>query len=402
MASKDDLTAIELSLSQVERYVRTHRYRGFDPYDALMSPMVQALPGAMAKVAVTQLLVYSPLDVREWLGISPGLNPKALALFISGYRDLLRAGMMDRGQFSLVTGELVDHLKKCRSPGFSNPCWGFDFPWQDITRYSPAGLPTVVVTSFAGNALLDLHEITGDQEVLDLAMGTIDFILNELHVHEDGTGICFSYTPIDHHVVHNANMLAADLLSRAYSVSGRADLLERATRAVDFTVSHQEADGSWAYSIDPASGRKRLQIDFHQGFILDALANFIRFSGTTESRYAGALRRGANFYRERQFDPSGRAYWRLPRKWPADIHHQAQGVATFARLGEKEVATRVARWTVDNMQRPDGAFTFQCFKGLQNCIPYMRWGQAWMFYALARLMAMTKEQDGDRRPPLSK
>jgi hypothetical protein len=185
-------------------------------------------------------------------------------------------------------------------------------------------------------------------------------------------------------------MLAAALLSRAYSVTGRADLLERATRAVDFTVSHQETDGSWAYSIDPTSGRRRLQIDFHQGFILDALADFIRYSKASEGRYATALRRGADFYRDRQFDPSGRAYWRLPREWPADIHHQAQGVASFARLGEKDVATRIARWTAENMQRPDGAFAFQYFKGLQNPIPYMRWGQAWMFYALARLMAVTR------------
>jgi hypothetical protein len=197
-------------------------------------------------------------------------------------------------------------------------------------------------------------------------------------------------------VVHNANVLAAALLARVGARTGQKALVDRAARAVDFTVAHQEEDGSWAYSMDPATGRERRQLDFHQGFVIDALDDFIRYSGRTDGRYVNALRKGATFYRDQQFDPSGRAYWRLPHEWPADIHHQAQGIVSFARLGENDTAMlataeNITSWTIEHMQDPDGHFHFQNFKGVENRIAYMRWGQAWMMYALAKLAAITSK-----------
>jgi hypothetical protein len=380
-------------LVRLERYVRSHDYRGVDPYDALNSRVVRSLPGKLTKVAATQLFVYSPIDLRGFLKVRTGRNPKAVALFLSAYCDMRRVGLVDEGLFAQAVGELVTDLADSRSTGYHGNCWGFNFDWQDITRYAQAGLPTVVVSSFVGNALLDLHDLTGDEGALRLAAGIPDFILNDLNVHVDGSGICFSYTPVDRQVVHNANMLAAALLARVAARTGRKDLEDLAAQAVDFTVAHQEADGSWAYSIDPATGKERRQIDFHQGFVIDALDDFIRYSGRNDARYLDALRRGARFFRDEQFDPSGRAFWRLPHEWPADIHHQAQGIATFAQLGEREpdmlaTASSVASWTINHMQHPDGHFYYQNLRGMENRIAYMRWGQAWMMYALARFTAV--------------
>jgi rhamnogalacturonyl hydrolase YesR len=249
-----------------------------------------------------------------------------------------------------------------------------------------------VISSFVGHALLDLYSATGREDLLDLASGIVDFIHRDLNVHEDSDGICYSYTPIDHHVVHNASMLGAALMARVGSLTGRNELADQAARAVDFTVAKQEADGSWAYSLDPSTGHRRMQIDFHQGFVLDALQDFITYSGRTDRQYLEALDRGAEFYRDRQFDLSGRSLWRLPQRWPADIHHQAQGIITFTRLAARrpemlEPAARIARWTVDNMQDPDGHFYHQRHERFVNRVPYMRWGQAWMMRALAGLIA---------------
>lgn len=394
-ADPDGQEWLKGSLIRLESYVRSMDYQGADPYDALNSPLLRSLPGKLPKVAVTQLFVYSPVDLRRFFKVKMSRNPKAVALFLSAYCDMRRAGMIGENAFSAATEELVGSLAASRSPGYHGNCWGFNFDWQDVTRFSRSGLPTVVVSSFVGNALLDLYGITGREEHLELASGVVDYILQDLNVHEDGDGICFSYTPIDHHVVHNASMLAAAFLARMSSLTGRGDLLDQATRAVDFTVAKQEEDGSWAYSIDPATGRKRMQIDFHQGFVLDSLLDYITFSGRTDARYAEALRRGAEFYRDHQFEPSGRSLWRLPQKWPADIHHQAQGIITFSKLAARwpemlDVATNIARWTIDNMQDPDGFFYHQRHERFVNRIPYMRWGQAWMMSALAKLAAASR------------
>jgi rhamnogalacturonyl hydrolase YesR len=391
-ADPDELRSIKDSLTRLEGYVRSRDYQGADPYDALNSPLLASLPGKLPKVAMTQLFVYSPIDLRPMFSVRESRNPKAVALFLSAYCDMRRSGMIDDGAFSAATDELVNSLIGSRSVGYHGNSWGFNFDWQDITRFSRTGLPTVVVSSFVGNSLLDLYDLTGRRDLLDLASGIIDFIQQDLGVYEDGDGICFSYTPIDRHVVHNASMMAAALMARVSSLTGRNDLLERAARAVDFTVAKQEADGSWAYSIDPSTGSRRMQIDFHQGFVIDSLLDFINYSDRPDPRYTEALRRGAAFYRDRQFDAAGRSLWRLPRQWPADIHHQAQGILTFSRLsarepGMLELSLRIARWTTENMQDPLGFFYHQRHERFVNRIPYMRWGQAWMMRALASLAA---------------
>ena len=217
-----------------------------------------------------------------------------------------------------------------RSTGYHGNSWGFNFDWQDVTRFSPAGLPTVVVSSFVANALLDLHGLTGQEDLLDLAKGVIEFIQSDLSVYEDRDGICFSYTPIDRHIVHNASMMGAALMARVSALTGREDLMDTAVRAVEFTVAKQEPDGSWAYSID-GSGRKRMQIDFHQGFILDSLLDFITYSGgpmpDTPMLCTGARYSTASDSSMSLDDPFGGSR-ELARGHPSS----GPGILTFSRL----------------------------------------------------------------------
>lgn len=388
---QEEIVLLERSIGSLDRYVRGERFSGHDPYDALLSPLLRSLPGRLPKVAATQLLVYSPFDLRRAFKVEKGRNPKALALFLSAYSDMLRSGLLTRSTFDAVSTDLIGWLHSSQSVGYRGQCWGFNFPWQDVTRYSEPGLPTVVVSSFVGNSFLDVHGITHDPSHLLTAQGVCDFILGDLNVLEDEDGICFSYTPIDHHAVHNASAMGAALLARMHSLTGRQDHLDVAVKAIDHLLAHQEKDGSWAYSYDPRTGRKRRQIDFHHGFVLNSLADFIKYSGTKRQGDIDALLRGAEFYRREQFDPTGRSLWRLPWERPADIHHQAQGILTFTKLSAFDpdllpFACKVARWTVQNMQDPSGYFIYQRYGALGNRIPYMRWGQAWMMHALARLL----------------
>lgn len=87
----------------------------------------------------------------------------------------------------------------------------------------------------------------------------------------------------------------------------------------------------------------------------------------------------------------GSSYWRWPKKWPVEIHNQAQGIITLLKLNKyypnsEEFASIIARWTIKNMQAKDGHFYYQNFKYYKNKISYMRWSNAWMFLALAYLL----------------
>ena len=54
--------------------------------------------------------------------------------------------------------------------------------------------------------------------------------------------------------------------------------------------------------------------------------------------------------------------------------------------GTLELAEQIANWAMENMRSSEGYFYYQRHRFHTNRIPYMRWSQAWMTYALARLI----------------
>jgi rhamnogalacturonyl hydrolase YesR len=393
--------AIANSLENLERYVRENSFSGYDPYDALNSERLLRINNKLLKLISTQIFVYSPINLRALFDIEPDKNPKAMGLFLSSYCRLYRNGLIKKKDFVDLTSKLVAYLLKNNSKGYSGYCWGFNFNWQDLSRFSKRWLPTIVVTSYVGNSFLDLYEITEEEKYREIANSICRFILNDLNITKTEKGICFSYTPIDKHIVHNANCLGAAFLSRLYSVTLEEELLDHSKRAFDFSLSCQKDDGSWKYGIDPLTFKERNQIDFHQGFILDSLVDFIKYVGENDKKYKQSLMKGSEFYINQQFDKFGRSKWRLPWRYPVDIHHQAQGIITLSKLYTAvkklkylEFAEKIAKWTIENMQDEKGYFYYQKWPFLTNKIAYMRWGQAWMMLSLATLLDALK---GEKR-----
>src|SRR5437868_5581431 len=135
MTDGADLQQLTLRLLD---YCKARDWSGYDPYDALNSRMFNALPLNRSKIArliLTQSLKRSPVDFRRLLGVSPGKNPKAVALFISSTIQLARIGVCDEA----VITSLVNDLLALRSPETSYWCWGYSFPWQTRNRLVPRG-----------------------------------------------------------------------------------------------------------------------------------------------------------------------------------------------------------------------------------------------------------------------
>ena len=385
------------SLKELDNYVRSREFQGFDPYDALNASKINKIHNRWIKIILTQFFVYSPINFRLFFGIKPGVNPKALGLFLSAYCNLFEKGLIEKDEFDTISYELVELLLNKQSKGYSGYCWGFNFDWHDIIRYAPKKTPTIVISSYIGQSFLDLYDITKEDKYLKIAESITEFILKDLHITQFDNNICFSYTPLDTHVVHNANCLGAAFLSRVYNINYDETLLDYAKKAFDYTISCQREDGSWAYRLNLETGKERNQIDFHQGFIIDSLCDYIRYSGTNDETYMMSLTKAALFYKNNQFQNDGRAKWRLPRKYPIDIHHLAQGIISFSKMYEltKDIeylncANRVAQWTIENMQDKKGFFYYQKWPFFTNKIAYIRWGQAWMLLAL---LTMNSQRD---------
>src|ERR1039457_659637 len=80
-------------------YCKVHDWAGIDPYDALNSKLLTALPfldSRLPRLALTQALKRSPINIRPLLRIEKTQNPKALACFLSAFLKLSAAGVADQ------------------------------------------------------------------------------------------------------------------------------------------------------------------------------------------------------------------------------------------------------------------------------------------------------------------
>ena len=68
------------SLLKLEILTRSNRYSGYDPYDALNCLTLNNLNIKTLNIIFTQSLVYSPINIRPFLNIPKGRNPKAIGL----------------------------------------------------------------------------------------------------------------------------------------------------------------------------------------------------------------------------------------------------------------------------------------------------------------------------------
>lgn len=375
-------------IAALSEFIESRNFAGYDPYDALNSPVIRILTFGQkyGRIVWTQLMRRLPFNLRPLLLVPQEHNPKGLGLFLGGYVKLYQAN--PQPAILKKIHYLLDLLAKLRSMGYSGSCWGYNFDWQSRAFFIPKHTPTVVNSSFIGHALLDTWESTGEQRALDMAVSIKDFLLQDLYRKVEGDTFCFSYTPIDHTAVHNANLLGASLLIRLSQFTGEECLREAALASLAYSMKYQHDDGTWYY----AETAMQSWIDsFHTGFNLEAIRRFLRAGEGQE--YLSDYEKGVGYYAENFFLADGTPKYYHDRVYPIDIHAPAQAAVFFAGEGEKylELTERIMRWMLENMWDARGYFYFRKGRYLTNKIPYMRWGQAWAFHALTEYVRMTAE-----------
>lgn len=396
----------EQSFSKLLRYCRGESWVGYDPYDALNSPLARTLPfkNKFARTVLTQLVKRNAFNLRPILGIDKRPNPKGIALAIRAL--LLQSEMASekgllQSDKTVGTEEILDEdlsflmrqLTALRSQNYAEACWGYNFDWQSRVFFAPRNTPNMVCTVFAAQAYLDWYERTRDIAVLEIAKSGCRFLLDRLNRSSGADGECFSYTPLDHSRVHNVNMLGAELLARTFASTGIDEYREAALRATRYTLSRQRHDGSWLYGEDESQD----WIDsFHTGFILVSLKHLIEFLEVPS--WQAALDAGYGFYEKRFFLADGTPGYYHDQLHPHDVHSAAQGIITFVEMTDltpnaKAMAARVIRWTIDHLQDPSGFFYFQIHRFYTIKTSYMRWAQSWMLYALSLYLSRNRITD---------
>lgn len=377
------METIKHSFQKLKSYCEKENFKGWDPYDGLNSKLFQSIPlirsSRFFRLVWIQFFKKSPINFRKITFVPKGYNSKGLGLFLMGYCNLykLEPNEASLNQIKFLADKLID----MQSKDYSGACWGYNFDWQARAFFQPKGTPTVVATSFITEALIEAYKITNNPIYLETVKSSAQFVLKDLNRTYDTDGtFSFSYSPLDKTQVFNASLLGAKLLAQVYQLTKDANLLEEAEKAIQYVCSRQQKNGAWAYGTLPY----HQWIDnFHTGFNLECIHTFQTISGN--STFSKHIDKGLDYYLKNFFTEEGIAKYYNDTLYPIDIHAPAQLVVTLSKLDKalenQDLIQRVMNWTIENMQNEEGYFYYQINKKFSSKIPYMRWAQAWMFYA---------------------
>jgi hypothetical protein len=396
---------LERVYESVRAWCRARGYAGHDPFDALNSPVFRATPfnrSRLARLAWTQAFKRAPFSPRSLALVPAEKNSKGTALFALASLSRLRATSDERHaeEARELLADLLD--SRVRAPSSGARAWGYNFDWQGRAFYAPRGTPTVVPTAFAVRALVEAAEAFGTQaragvrgsDYVKAAREACEFILQDLNRSEDAAGdeLCFSYTPLDRTRVFNASLLAAEALASVGALTLEDELRETALRATRYVVRRMRADGSWPYGAD---SYQSWADNFHTAFVLTSLARIVRVCGAepagVRDRILRAISRGYDAWRTSFFLADGWPKYYHHSAHPADAHSAGAAVVACAELssfepGARTLAESVTRWAVRELFDARGFFYYQRRRLYTVRTPYMRWSQAWMTYALARML----------------
>jgi len=379
-------TDIPGALIQLSSYIESEDYRGYDPYDALTSPVFR-LPFLNSNKQVRflgqQFVKRFPFNIRPLSGIKKGKNPVSLGLCIQGYTEMAKADLISKDTANQKCEYLISELMRLAANGYSGICWGYDFPWESKHFRLKAYEPSVVATGIITNGIYQYYLSTKNQNAGEMITSAARYVLNDLNfISPDKYGKCFSYTANDRYCVYNAAMKGVRVAAQAFSISGDRSLLTKSDAVTEYIVKKQNDDGSWNY----AFGGKGEWIDnYHTGYVLDCLKCYIELTGSKD--YLPAFNKGLNYYTDTFITEDGQPCFYNNKKNPVDCTSGAQTILTLIANKKTDTAKKVAEYMIHSMMDQKGYFYFRKSGNYTNKTSFMRWSNAWMFAALSSLQA---------------
>jgi hypothetical protein len=377
------------SLEKLIHYVYTESFKGYDPYDALLSWIPFKYLGKYLQIAAIQTQKRNPVNIRPLLGIKKEINPKAMGIFLKAFSILYKK--TGNGYYLNLADSIYNWLITNYTKGYSGICWGYNFPWVSNSKSLQAFYPSSVVTGIICKGIWEYYQITKKKDTVCTLFSALNFIENDLHEFKDNSGLSLSYTPVQLDICYNASLLSGEVIAMNYFLTQKTELKKKCVDIVNFVISRQKDNGMWYYAQDLNSLKEDKQVDFHQGYILESIYSIKNLLDYKNNNWENSIKKGLEFYFKYQFLHTGQSIWRYPKKMPVEIHNQSQGIITFYVLREYgpdylDFSEKIAKWTTENMQSSDGYFFYRRNKYFINKISYMRWSQSWMLLALSYLI----------------
>jgi uncharacterized protein YyaL (SSP411 family) len=382
--------------ASTHRYAKSQGYKGYNKHDGLNSPILRLFLrwNRWARIAAIQFVMRFPINVRPILLTKKAYNPKGISLFVRSL--LLMYEQSTKPEYLAEAEELLRLLIELKSSGCTGTAWGYHYPWQDPGFFAPTGTPNAVVTAFVCQAFLLAYRITKNEVYLEVVSEAIKFFRNDLTVLKDEADeLCLAYMPLPMSMrVMDVSILIGSVIAQYSQFCGATELRQTAFRLVNYVVNRQTIEGAWFYT-DPPSQSHIVHDNYHTGFILDALWEYML--ATNDLSYMERYQKGLRFYAHKLFMPDGAPRWMSHIEHPYDIHGAAQGIITFSRHAEEYpgLAVKIAWWTIENLYSGKGYFFYQINRFFTNRFTLMRWCNSWMCFALSCFLSQNNAASKD-------
>ena len=296
----------------------------------------------------------------------------------------------------------LEELKKSRSPGFKEYCWGYPYDWVTRNGIIKTQTPLITSTPYAYEAFLQVAELLESDVRCQMSDVRQDLLLEYKQILEsiarhaavdikdfktsEKASSC-SYTPFDKGGVINAAAYRAFLLTSASKVLSNEDYWKIAERNLNFVLENQNPDGSWFYAVD---GVRDFVDHYHTCFVMKTLAKIYELTGHEACKEA--LSKGIKYYLENLFDEDGlpKPFSKAPRLtvYKRELYDCAECINLCLLLRDRYPALettleKVVAHILESWLKRDGSFRSRKLHLGWDNVPMHRWGQAQMFRALA-------------------
>lgn len=390
----------QLVLRAIQNLLEWIKANGFDSYDQY--DLWSTRLGKFAKKTYYENRFFGTPLVAP-LVLTDTLFPSARRLFVRRNRVPIAdahlimgfVNMYDLtsdGSYLEKAHSIADDLLNSSIPGYSGYCWGYPFDWQTNRGLWERNTPLITTTPYCFEAFLRLYDATHEDSYLDIAESSLAFALNDLNESEYSRDLAAcSYSPIDASKVINANAYRSFMLLEGYKRFVNRQAKEIAIRNINFVLESQRDDGSWLYAVE---NRQDAFVDnLHTCFVLKNLfkANLIFH----DERIEASIEKGYRYYRDRLFyeDGTPKPFAELHGFSPAkvEMYDFAEGISLGVLLKDSiEGAFEKASHLVNKLlqyQTKHGYFVTRVGPlGIKNRVPYLRWPQSQLFFALTQYL----------------
>lgn len=333
--------------------------------------------------------------LREYLGYNKTQKfAQVHALIISAL--ITRYKVKSNSEYLETIEYLFEDIFSFRNKDFDLHCWGQPYDWPS-RHMMKKNTPRATVSSQVASVCLEYYLLTGKEKYLSIAEEVCEVFMLHFNYTPDKDGdYCLSYTTKDNYHVHNPSMMVAALFYEVANVTKSKKLFDFANHLINFTVKHQNEDGSWYYRALPDKIQGVID-NYHTGYVLES---FVKILNIKENEvYKKAYEKGLQYYEDHFFTEDFESKLRHNRTFPIDIQSCAQSIITLSFANQyqyskkrKNLISNILSWTMNNMFDNDSKqFYYQKYQNNKvDKSSFLRWGDAWMLIGLALVIKQNK------------